>query len=94
VLSRSQCFPGGPQRLRDEGTRAKLLNLVWMTLELERIRDSAQQPPTHTILHICQEQRTLLAELGLSERSHGNNNGDSGPDLHDYLRSKNNGGAP
>ena len=83
----------GPERLADEATRAQLLNLIDLTLRLERIRDSAQQPPTHTILHLCQEQRALLAELGLSERSHGNNNGDSGPDLHDYLRSKNNGGA-
>ena len=83
----------GAERLADEATRAQLLNLIDLTLRLERIRDSAQQPPTHTILHLCQEQRTLLAELGLSERSHGNN-GDSGPDLHDYLRSKDNGGAP
>jgi hypothetical protein len=84
----------GAERLADEATRALLLNLVDLTLRLERIRDSAQQPTTHTVLHLCQEQRTLLQQLGLSERSHGNNNGDSGPDLHDYLRSKDNGGAP
>jgi hypothetical protein len=59
----------GTQRLADEATRARLLNLIWLTLELERIRDApiTQQPPIHTVLHLSQEQRVLLAELGLNE---------------------------
>ena len=81
----------GPERLRDEGTRAKLLNLIWMTLELEAMRDadSARRSPVHTQLHLCQEQRTLLAELGLSEPAHSNGDG-----LAQTLRNGGNGVAP
>jgi hypothetical protein len=58
----------GPQCLADEAIRALLLNLIDLTLELERIRDlpPAQQPRAETRLHLQQEQRTLLAQLGLS----------------------------
>ena len=59
----------GPERLADEATRAQLLNLIWLTLELERIRDASapQRPPVHTLLHMSQEQRVLLQQFGLNE---------------------------
>ena len=59
----------GAQRLADEAIRATLLNLIWITLELERIRDlpTSQRPAIHTVLHISQEQRVLLQQLGLNE---------------------------
>jgi hypothetical protein len=68
----------GAERLADEGTRALLLNLLWVTLRLERVRDTAvgDQPPTHTVLHLCQEQRTLLQELGLSAPTRSNGSDD------------------
>ena len=54
----------GHERLADEGTRALLLNLISITLHIERMRDLPleQQPRVETQLHILQEQRTLLAE--------------------------------
>jgi hypothetical protein len=64
----------GPERLADEATRACLLNLIWITLELEHFRDSppAQRPPVHTLLHLSQEQRVLLQQLGLSAPTRSN----------------------
>jgi hypothetical protein len=75
----------GPERLADEGTRALLLNLIWLTLELERIRDAppAQRPPIHTLLHTAQEQRALLQQLGLSESTR---MGGGADELRDHLR--------
>jgi hypothetical protein len=80
----------GPERLADEATRARLLNLIWLTTELERLRDArfCDRPPIHTLLHMSQEQRVLLAELGLAEPTRG-----SGDDLHAHLRNGN-GGEP
>jgi hypothetical protein len=77
----------GAERLRDEATRARLLNLVWLTLELEHIRDTppAQRPPVHTCLHLSQEQRVLLSELGLSEPARSGGEGDA---LQAYLATK------
>lgn len=81
----------GAERLRDEAQRALLLNLVSITLEIERIRDTptATQPQVHTRLHLMQEQRCLLAELGLSGAAR---NGEPSA-LRDLLRDSN-GGAP
>src|SRR5262249_27446783 len=78
----------GASRLADEATRARLLNLIWLTLELERLRDArvCDRPPVHTLLHMSQEQRVLLQELGLSEPTR--SSGEGGDALHDYLRSK------
>jgi hypothetical protein len=68
----------GPERLADEATRALLLNLIWLSLELERIRDlpTSQRPPVHTSLHMSQEQRTLLQQLGLNEPAHSDGSSD------------------
>jgi hypothetical protein len=65
------CYYGnrlGAARLYDEGTRARLLALIQISLELERIRDATvgSAPMTPSTLHLVQEQRTLLQELGLS----------------------------
>jgi hypothetical protein len=80
----------GPERLADEATRAQLLNLIWLTLELERIRDApaAQRPPVHTLLHMSQEQRVLLQQLGLNEATRSN-----GETLEQVLRNGNDGGG-
>ena len=63
-----------PRRLADEATRAQLLNLIWLTMELECIRDlpTSQRPPVHTLLHMSQEQRVLLQQLGLNEPTQSN----------------------
>jgi hypothetical protein len=76
----------GPKRLADEATRALLLNLIWVTLQIERMRDAplAQQPPTHTQLHCVQEQRTLLQALGLNA----GRNDDSPNALRNYLNNE------
>jgi hypothetical protein len=79
----------GPQRLADEAVRAKLLSLIWTTLELERARD-AGTVAAHTLLHLSQHQLVLLAELGLNDATR--SNGDGGA-LRDYLRD-NNGAGP
>jgi hypothetical protein len=57
----------GPQRLAFESTRAKLTSLLWLTLQLERARDATKGDclPIHTMLHLAQEQRVLISELGL-----------------------------
>ena len=83
----------GPERLADEATRACLLNLIWVSLELERIRDAPapQRPPVHNLLHMSQEQRVLLQQLGLSQLTR--NNGDA-DDLRDHLRNGSDGVAP
>jgi hypothetical protein len=80
----------GPERLVDEATRAQLLNLIWLTLELERIRDAPapQRPPVHTLLHMSQEQRVLLQQLGLNEATRSN-----GETLEQVLRNGNDGGG-
>jgi hypothetical protein len=64
----------GAERLTDEATRAQLLNLIQMTLDLEHYRDLSpvQRPRVETILHLVQEQRVLLASLGLSETTRSN----------------------
>ena len=53
----------GPQCLRDEGTRAKLLNLVWMTLELEAMRDAdaVRRPPASITSPPPKPSRTCIA---------------------------------
>jgi hypothetical protein len=65
----------GAERLKDEGARALLLNLISLTLQLERIRDLplAQQPRLESQLHLIQEHRTLLAALGLTEPTRSEN---------------------
>jgi hypothetical protein len=75
----------GAERLVDEATRARLLNLIWLTLELERLRDArvCDRPPVHTLLHMSQEQRVLLSELGLSEPARSNDDV-AQPDPLDY----------
>jgi hypothetical protein len=82
----------GAERLADEATRAQLLNLIWLTLELERIRDlpSAQRPPVHTLLHMSQEQRVLLQQLGLNEATKSNGESET---LEQVLRNGNDGGG-
>jgi hypothetical protein len=59
----------GPERLRNEGVRARLRSLIWLTIEIERCTDErvCDKPmPIHTLLHMTQELRALLAELGLN----------------------------
>jgi hypothetical protein len=74
----------GSKRLADEGTRALLLNLIWVTLQIERIRDlpPTQQPKPETQLHQLQEQRALLQALGLN----GATRSDDSNTLSDYLK--------
>ena len=58
----------GPERMRNESIRARLRSLVWLTLEIERCTDErvCDKPVAiHTLLHMGQELRVLLAELGL-----------------------------
>jgi hypothetical protein len=58
----------GPERMTREDVRARLRSLIWITVELERLHDErvCDRPvPLHTMLHLAQEQRALIAELGL-----------------------------
>jgi hypothetical protein len=73
----------GKERMQSEATRARVRNLIWLTVELERLHDACvcDRPPVHTWLHMSQEQRVLLTELGLSESTRSN-----GDDLRDHLR--------
>jgi hypothetical protein len=104
----------GAQRLADEAVRARLLHLLWTTLQLERLRDAPLSPAEHSAahayalyvrMHLAQEQRGLLHDLGLSEREQQNGRGaqngagaqqgaqpDAGPTLREYLHA--NQGAP
>jgi hypothetical protein len=54
--------------MKHEATRARVRSLIWLTLELERLRDGriCDRPPIHTLLHMAQEQRVLIAELDLT----------------------------
>ena len=82
----------GAERLADESVRAQLLSLVWLTLQLEQLRDAGPgAAPIHTVLHLTQEVRTLLAALGLSEPTRSNGNGET---LEQLLRNGSDGGAP
>jgi hypothetical protein len=56
------------ERMAREDVRARVRALIWLTVELERLHDErlCDKPvPLHTLLHMTQEQRTLIAELGL-----------------------------
>jgi hypothetical protein len=68
-LARAYSAQLGPERMQREDVRARLRNLIWLTIELERLHDTAvsDRPPIHTLLHMTQEQRVLLAELGLCD---------------------------
>jgi hypothetical protein len=77
----------GPERLRDEATRAKLLALIHLTLRLEQMRDAAQPLPLHSELHAVQELRTLLHDLGLNEPTRSN----GGATLADLMRESHDG---
>ena len=58
----------GPERMVREDVRARLRSLIWTTIELERLHDErvCDKPvPLHTMLHLAQEQRALIAELDL-----------------------------
>ena len=48
-----------------EDVRARLRTLVWTTVELERLQEDSASEQPHTALHFAQEQRALIAELGL-----------------------------
>lgn len=70
-------------RMEREDVRTRVSSLVWVTTELERLHDArmAGKPANlHTILHMTQEQRTLIAELGLSDPP-----SETGPGLDKYL---------
>jgi hypothetical protein len=59
----------GAERMKREDVRARVRSLVWLTIEIERLHDErvCDKPvPLHTLLHMTQELRTLIAELGLS----------------------------
>jgi hypothetical protein len=59
----------GSQRMKREEVRARVRSLIWLTIEIERLHDIrvCDRPPIHTLLHMVQEQRVLIAELGLSD---------------------------
>jgi hypothetical protein len=84
----------GAARLKDEGVRALLLSLISITLQIERLRDAPlAEQAAYSELHLGQEQRALLASLGLIEAPPSNSNsGGDGHDLQNYLATK--GGAP
>jgi hypothetical protein len=84
-------------RVKYDGVGTQLRSLLWLSLEVDRMtaeRLAGKPLPLHTVLHAAQEVRALLAALGLGQPLGRKGNGDSGSDLHDYLHSKSNGGAP
>src|SRR5262245_16138276 len=57
-------------RITDEAIVARLRSVIWLSIEIERLQAErlCNQPvPVHTLLHMTQELRVLLSELGLSK---------------------------
>ena len=73
--------------MKREDVRARVRSLIWLTIELERLHDTrvCDRPPIHTLLHMSQEQRVLIAELGLSDATRTSEAPDP-PDPLDYAR--------
>jgi hypothetical protein len=83
----------GPERMTRENVRTRLRAVLWLSVELDRLQGErlCDRPvPLHTVLHLTQELRTLLAELGLNDETRSSS---QQPVLRDYLYSKN-GAAP
>jgi hypothetical protein len=62
----------GPERLSREDIRAKLRNVIWLTLETEQLRTErlcGRPVSIHQVLHLSQELKALLGDLGLAEPS-------------------------
>jgi hypothetical protein len=60
----------GDERMTREDVRARLRSLIWLTIEFERLQDETicdQPVAIHSVLHMTQEQRALLNELGLCD---------------------------
>jgi hypothetical protein len=58
----------GDQMLRED-VRARLRSLIWLTLEIEQLHDdrvSNKPVNLQLLLHMSQEQRVALNELGLA----------------------------
>lgn len=59
----------GAEHMKREDVRARVRSVLWLTVELERLQDErlcGKPVATETVLHLTQELRLLLRELGLS----------------------------
>ena len=68
-LCRAYSAQLGAERMRHESVIARVRTICWLTCEVERLQDDrmCNKPvPLHTLLHMTQELRVLIAELGLS----------------------------
>jgi len=86
-LARSYSARLGAERMRREDVIARVRSVVWLTLEIERLQDErlCDQPvPLHTLLHMTQELRVLISELGLSTPA----GSERPPSLQGYLRNR------
>jgi hypothetical protein len=59
----------GVECMKREDIRARVRSVLWLTCEVERLQDErlcGKPVATETVLHLTQELRLLLRELGLS----------------------------
>jgi hypothetical protein len=77
----------GEEKMRDETIKARLGSLVLITLRLEDLQEESVCGPSprdsYELIHLAQEQRSILRELGLST---GAVDGSTQSDLHAYLQ--------
>jgi hypothetical protein len=84
----------GEERMRDEAIKTRLGVLVMLTLELERLSEEqvCDRPlDPHQLVHLAQEQRALMQELGLGSAAHLLRNKGDAPeqsDLHAYVEAQ------